>query len=192
MPLANVHVIAIIDLTLHKGTETNTGIVYDILLCSYTISVIHKCAISCKLFVLHIIVILSTIYLDYLPDTDFWKGMMVALQDIILRYGISLQFGMQMLALLKHKLNVFCMHDGLENGRPQVGQDDYVEAIAMKAEEGCIGERVGIVHLIQDKCKTTSICMLFIDKTNGYNEVRHGPWTFDYCACTTASPLTYT
>ena len=39
-PLANVqcHVIAIIDLTLHKGTETNACTVYDILLCSYTIS----------------------------------------------------------------------------------------------------------------------------------------------------------
>ena len=31
-----------------------------------------------------------------------------------------------MLALLKHKLNEFCMYDGLENGRQQVGQEGYV------------------------------------------------------------------
>ena len=30
-----------------------------------------------------------------------------------------------MVALLKHKLNEFCMHDGLENGRQQVGQEGY-------------------------------------------------------------------
>ena len=47
-------------------------------------------------------------------------------QDIILLYAISLQFGMKMVALLKHELNEFCMHDGLANGRQQVGQDDYV------------------------------------------------------------------
>ena len=87
----------------------------------------YKRAISCKLFVLHI-------NLDYPPDTNFWKGMEVASQDIILRYGISLQFGMQMVALLKHKLNEFCMHDGLENRRQQVGQNDYVEAIVMREE----------------------------------------------------------
>ena len=60
--------------------------------------------------------------------------MMVTSQDIILLYGISLQFGMQMVALLKHKLNEFCMHNGLENGRQQVGQHDYVEVIVMRAE----------------------------------------------------------
>ena len=65
---------------------------------------------------------------------------MIAPQDIILLYGISLQFGMQMVALLKHKLNEFCMHDGLENGRQQVGQDDYVEAIVMREEQGYIGK----------------------------------------------------
>ena len=32
------------------------------------------------------------------------------------------------------------MHDGLENRRQQVGQDDYVEAIVMRAEQGYRGE----------------------------------------------------
>ena len=32
-----------------------------------------------------------------------------------------------MVALLKHKLNEFCMHDGFENGRQQVGQESYVK-----------------------------------------------------------------
>ena len=110
------------------------------------------------------------------------------------------------------------MHDGFENGRQQVGQDDYVEAIVMRAEQGYIGEvgegnlehsqetldqsgcfvefmnvndmkmqtfilheltgyaihamhdvstYVAIVFLMQDRlCKTTSLCMLFIDETN--------------------------
>ena len=55
-------------------------------------------------------------------------------QDIILLYAISVQFGMQMVALLKHKLNEFCMHDGLANGRQQVGQDDYVEVNVNRAD----------------------------------------------------------
>ena len=53
--------------------------------------------------------------------SNTWHG-----DNIILLYGTPLQFGMQMVALLKHILNEFCMHDSLENGRQQVGQEGYV------------------------------------------------------------------
>ena len=72
------------------------------------------------------------INLAYPPDTNFWKGMEVIPQDIILLYGISLQFEVQMVALLKHKLNEFCMHDGLENGRQQDGQEVYHVTYTMR------------------------------------------------------------